>query len=188
MRSKFILVVGGLVVGGAMLSLPLLMPPAMSAEDATQKPVMINRFFTGPDGQTHVEEIEAKFAPSGGLPGYKLLANSGAELRRAVSLPRARPAEERQLLRHRLDRQFEIVGNLEHHSLIKASMTDRASSVTSRRKCAGKTSRTFSMYGAPRRPARQLAIAAAAASMLLSGICSGPCARKASYRSRPPSC
>jgi hypothetical protein len=83
MRSKFILVVGGLVVGGAMLSPPLLMPPAMSAEDAAQKPVMINRLFTGPDGQTHVEEIEAKFTPAGGLPGYKLLANSGAELRRA---------------------------------------------------------------------------------------------------------
>jgi hypothetical protein len=83
MRSKFILVVGGLVAGGAMLSLPLPMPPAMGAEDAAQKPVMINRLFTGPDGQTHVEEIEAKFTPAGGLPGYKLLANSGAELRRA---------------------------------------------------------------------------------------------------------
>jgi len=52
---------------------------------ATQKnkPVMINRFYTGPDGQTHVEEIEAKFAGAGEMGGYKLLANAGAELRRA---------------------------------------------------------------------------------------------------------
>jgi hypothetical protein len=78
MQSKF-----ARIVGGAMLALPLLMPPAQSAEEGTHKPVMINRLFTGPDGQTHFEEIEAKFTPAGGLDGYKLLANSGAELRRA---------------------------------------------------------------------------------------------------------
>ena len=41
---------------------------------------MITRFFTGQDGLTHAEEIEVKFAPGGGA--YKLLANSGAQLRR----------------------------------------------------------------------------------------------------------
>jgi hypothetical protein len=61
------------------------MPPAHSAEDgaATHKPVMINRFYTGADGQTHVEEIEAKFTSLGKTGAYKLLTNGGAELRRA---------------------------------------------------------------------------------------------------------
>jgi quercetin dioxygenase-like cupin family protein len=72
-----------LVVGSAVLSLPLLLPAAQSAEDGARKPVMINRLFTGPDGLTHAEEIEAKFTPAGELSAYKLLANSGAELRRA---------------------------------------------------------------------------------------------------------
>lgn len=71
----------------ALLSLTLLIPPAQSAEGAgpaqKHKPVMINRLYTGPDGQTHVEEIEAKFAPGGGNDVFKLMANSGAELHRA---------------------------------------------------------------------------------------------------------
>jgi hypothetical protein len=58
-----------------------------SAEDAAaaqkHKPLMINRLYTGPDGQTHVEEIEAKFVSGGEVDGCKLLANAGAELRRA---------------------------------------------------------------------------------------------------------
>ena len=74
-------------VGAGLLGLSVLMPPAQSAEDAAapqkNKPVMINRLYTGPDGQTHVEEIEAKFAPGGETGSYKLLANAGAELRRA---------------------------------------------------------------------------------------------------------
>ena len=44
---------------------------------------MIIRLYTGPDGLTHSEEIEAKFAPGGGNDVYKLMANSGAELHRA---------------------------------------------------------------------------------------------------------
>jgi quercetin dioxygenase-like cupin family protein len=49
------------------------------------KPVMIHHLFTGPDGQTHVEEIEAKFAGASGSDStfYKLAAGAGAELRRA---------------------------------------------------------------------------------------------------------
>jgi hypothetical protein len=41
---------------------------------------VITRFFTGPDGLTHAEDIVVKFAPGGGV--YDLLANSGAQLRR----------------------------------------------------------------------------------------------------------
>jgi hypothetical protein len=71
-----------LPIAAGLLSISALMPAAHGAEGATQnsKPVMITRFFTGPDGLTHAEEIEVKFAPGGGV--YKLLANSGAQLRR----------------------------------------------------------------------------------------------------------
>jgi hypothetical protein len=80
MKGKFAGIVGSGLLGLSVLP----MPPAQSAEDgASAKPVMINRLYTGPDGLTYAEEIEAKFAPLGGLPGYKLLANAGAELRRA---------------------------------------------------------------------------------------------------------
>ncbi len=75
---------GGVVVGGLMGLSVLSIPAARGAEDApAHKPVMINRLYTGPDGQTHAEEVEAKFAPLGETGAYKLLANSGAELRRA---------------------------------------------------------------------------------------------------------
>src|SRR5258708_16379271 len=73
-----------LYIGAGLLSFSVLMPPVHSAEGASTaqngRPVMITRFFTGPDGLTHAEEIEVKFAPGGGA--YNLLANSGAQLRR----------------------------------------------------------------------------------------------------------
>jgi hypothetical protein len=67
----------------ALVSLAALMPAAQSAEGTGArdgKPVMITRFFTGPDGLTHAEEIDVKFAPGGGV--YNLLSNSGAQIRR----------------------------------------------------------------------------------------------------------
>jgi hypothetical protein len=69
-------------IGAGLLSLLALMSAARGADGVAQKggPVMITRFFTGPDGLTHAEEIEAKFPPGGGA--YNLLANSGAQLRR----------------------------------------------------------------------------------------------------------
>jgi hypothetical protein len=81
-KAKF-----GWFFGTGLLGLSVLMPPAQCAEDAAaaqkHKPLMINRLYTGPDGETHVEEIEGKFAPGGEMGSYKLLANAGAELRRA---------------------------------------------------------------------------------------------------------
>ena len=70
-----------LLVGAGLLSMFASLPPAHSAEGTAQngKPVMITRFFTGPDGLTHAEEIEVKF-PGGGP--YNLLASSGVQLRR----------------------------------------------------------------------------------------------------------
>ena len=66
------------LISAGLLSISALIPPAYSAEGVS-KPVMITRLFTGPDGLTHAEEIEVKFASGGGV--YRLLANSGAELR-----------------------------------------------------------------------------------------------------------
>ncbi len=61
--------------------------PAQSADTAPaaqkHKPVTITRLYTGPDGQTHAEEIEAKFAPAGGNDVYRLMANANAEIHRA---------------------------------------------------------------------------------------------------------
>ena len=63
---------------------------SLAAQDAKQgtakhKPVKITRLFTGPDGQTHAEEMDADFAPAAnGNDTYKLLANAGAELHRAA--------------------------------------------------------------------------------------------------------
>ncbi|HMI95371.1 MAG TPA: hypothetical protein VK479_02590 [Micropepsaceae bacterium] len=71
-------------IGAGLLSLCVLVPAVDSAQGASEartgKPVMITRFFTGPDGLTHAEEIDAKIAPGGGV--YNLLANSGAQIRR----------------------------------------------------------------------------------------------------------
>ena len=70
-----------LPIAAGLLSISTLLPPAHGAEGAAQssKPVMITRLFTGPDGLTHAEEIDVKFASGGGV--YHLLGNSGAELR-----------------------------------------------------------------------------------------------------------
>ena len=73
-----------LFLSAGLLSFCLLIPAAQSAPSANEapkgKPVTITRFFTGPDGLTHAEEIDVKFAPGGGA--YDLLSNSGAQIRR----------------------------------------------------------------------------------------------------------
>jgi hypothetical protein len=72
------------IAGAGLLGMLALLPRAQSTEEnAVHKPVIIHHLFTGPDGQTHAEEIEAKFISVGELGAYKLLANGGAELRRA---------------------------------------------------------------------------------------------------------
>jgi len=74
------------VVGAGLMGLSVLsVPTAQGAEEGAtaRKPIMINRLYTGPDGLTHAEEIEAKFTPAGEAAVHKLLANAGAELRRA---------------------------------------------------------------------------------------------------------
>jgi hypothetical protein len=74
------------LLGAGLIGLSAMLQPAQGAEDAgaAHTPVVITHLYTGPDGQTHAEEIEAKFVPGGGNDVYKLLATSGAELRRAA--------------------------------------------------------------------------------------------------------
>ena len=74
-----------LLIGTGLLSVSaLMMHPAESAGAAAQtgKPIKMHRLYTGPDGQTHAQEIEVKFGPSGTDP-FKLAAGAGAEIRRA---------------------------------------------------------------------------------------------------------
>jgi len=53
------------------------------ASAQARKAVFVTRMFTGPDNQTHTEEVEAKFAPTGGRDVAQLLKITGAELHRA---------------------------------------------------------------------------------------------------------
>ena len=75
------------LIGTGLLGFWIVMQPAQSTETGAaaqkHKPVIITRLYTGPDGQTHAEEIEVKFTPARGNDVSKLLANSGAELPRA---------------------------------------------------------------------------------------------------------
>jgi hypothetical protein len=72
---------GGVFLGAALLNF-VAVSVAESADGQAardSKPVKITHFFTGPDGLTHAEEIEAKFPSGGGV--YNLLSNSGAQIR-----------------------------------------------------------------------------------------------------------
>src|SRR4029079_11831311 len=70
---------------GLLSGLVLAMHPVQHAQGAAAqagKPMKITRLYTGPDGQTHAEEINVNFGP-GGTDGFKLMAGAGAEIRRA---------------------------------------------------------------------------------------------------------
>jgi len=87
MHMKRVCLMGAAAFGAALLGVFVVMQPigpAFSASAAQNKPVKIHRFFTGPDGLTHAEEIEVKFDMGDGGNGlYKFLSNSGAVLRRS---------------------------------------------------------------------------------------------------------
>jgi hypothetical protein len=79
---------GAWFIGTGLLAVCALMihpAPDGAAGAQNHKPVMITRLYTGADGHTHAEEIEAKFAPSGGGNDvYRLMANSGAVINRVA--------------------------------------------------------------------------------------------------------
>ena len=70
------------LTGAALLSLSVLVFPLHSANSAESKATKITRLFTGPDGQTHAQEIDVKFGAAGNDP-FKLMSGAGAEIRRA---------------------------------------------------------------------------------------------------------
>ena len=50
----------------------------------THKPVFMTRFYTGPDNQTHAEEVELKFTPGSPSEVSKMMPVTGAELHRTA--------------------------------------------------------------------------------------------------------
>jgi quercetin dioxygenase-like cupin family protein len=50
----------------------------------THKPLLMTRLYTGPDNQTHAEEVEVKFAPGNASDVFKMMQVTGAELHRAA--------------------------------------------------------------------------------------------------------
>jgi len=62
-----------------------LAPPSIGVVHAqARKPVMVTRLFTGPDNQTHAQEIELKFSEGSGIQAASLLPVKAAELHRNV--------------------------------------------------------------------------------------------------------
>jgi quercetin dioxygenase-like cupin family protein len=50
----------------------------------THKPTLITHLYTGPDNQTHAEEIELKFTPGNPAEVSKMMPITGAELHRTA--------------------------------------------------------------------------------------------------------
>jgi quercetin dioxygenase-like cupin family protein len=82
MRSK-----GTWFIAAGLLSLFVLILAAQTGRDGAgaqkRKTVFITRLYTGPDGQTHAEEVEAKFTKGDTNDVFKMVGTSGAELHRA---------------------------------------------------------------------------------------------------------
>jgi quercetin dioxygenase-like cupin family protein len=71
------------ITAAGLLGLVALIAGAQTSSAQKHKAVFITHLFTGPDGQTHAEEIEANFTPGNGNDVFKMMNNAGAELHRA---------------------------------------------------------------------------------------------------------
>jgi quercetin dioxygenase-like cupin family protein len=71
------------LIAAGLLGLVALVADAQTSGAHKHQSVVITRLYTGPDGQTHAEEIEAKFTPGSGNDVFKMLTTAGAELHRA---------------------------------------------------------------------------------------------------------
>ena len=76
-------------IAAGLLGVFVLIAAAQTGRNAVgagkHKPVMVTRLYTGPDGQTHAEETEAKFVPGGNNELFKMMGVSGAELHRGAA-------------------------------------------------------------------------------------------------------
>jgi hypothetical protein len=74
-------------IAASLLGLCVLIATAQTGREVggaqKHKPVFITRLYTGPDGQTHAEEIEAKFTAGDVNEIFKMPGITGAELHRA---------------------------------------------------------------------------------------------------------
>jgi quercetin dioxygenase-like cupin family protein len=77
---------GGAIVGHVVIHLidTNFARPGVVLAQATHKPVMITHLFTGPDNQTHAEEVELKFMPGKPAEVSKMMQVSSAELHRTA--------------------------------------------------------------------------------------------------------
>ena len=77
-----------LLIAAGLTGLLVLGSGAQSGRNAVdsqkRKPVSMTRLYTGPDGQTHAEEMQAKFTAGSANEVFKLMAITGAELHRAA--------------------------------------------------------------------------------------------------------
>jgi len=71
------------LIAAGLLGLVALVADGQTSNAQKHQSVVITRLYTGPDGQTHAEEIEAKFTPGSGNDVFKMLTTAGAELHRA---------------------------------------------------------------------------------------------------------
>ena len=62
----------------------VLVSSAQTGASPKHKAVVMTRLYTGADGQTHAEEMEAGFTASGANDVFKLMAVTGAELHRTA--------------------------------------------------------------------------------------------------------
>jgi quercetin dioxygenase-like cupin family protein len=60
----------------------LAVPSAGLLMAQARKPLMITRIFTGPDNQTHAEQVELKFTPGNPIDVSKMMPVAAAELHR----------------------------------------------------------------------------------------------------------
>ena len=56
--------------------------PSADAQAQTHKSMFMTRLFTGPDNQTHAEEVEVKFTAGSPNEAFKMMQVTGAELHR----------------------------------------------------------------------------------------------------------
>src|SRR5690242_14392678 len=73
------------LIGAGLIGLFVVVSGAQSGRTSPKhKPLSMMRLYTGPDGQTHAEETEAKFTAGRTNDVFKLMAITGAELHRAA--------------------------------------------------------------------------------------------------------
>jgi len=75
------------LIGNALLCVTVVTYAVQNTQQAAAaqagKPYAMHRLFTGPDGKTHVEEIDVKFGANNTDP-FKLKTATGIEIRRAA--------------------------------------------------------------------------------------------------------